>query len=203
MSSNALKVRFLLAELGLEYQRRHVALARPRPDWYTRVNPFGGVPTLEDGDLQLAESNAIARYLATREGREDLYPVDPTRRARVDWALDAWSTSTRPALFRLELPVLFETGDFETGAFHPERADAAKVERALPGAAEALACFERFAEEDGTVCGGGFTIADACVAPVLFRSLALPLSFEDYPRLVRIRETVMARPAFAAAGPVA
>ena len=30
-SSNAMKVRFLLAELGLEYERHHVPLARPPP----------------------------------------------------------------------------------------------------------------------------------------------------------------------------
>ena len=30
-SSNALKARFLLAELGLEYERRHVPFAEPRP----------------------------------------------------------------------------------------------------------------------------------------------------------------------------
>ena len=33
-SSNAMKVRFLLAELGLDYERRHVPLAHPRPGWY-------------------------------------------------------------------------------------------------------------------------------------------------------------------------
>ncbi len=178
-------------------------LARPRPDWYTQINPFGGIPALEDVGLVLAESNAILRYLARREGRDDLYPRDDRRRARVDWALDAWSSSTRPALFRLELPVLFATGDFETGVFDPERADPGQVERAIPGTHEALERFELFAADDGTVCGGGFTIADACLAPTLFRSLALPLSFADFPRLSRIREAVTARPAFAAAGPVA
>jgi glutathione S-transferase len=34
VSSNALKVRFLLAELGLDYERIRVPIERPRPDWY-------------------------------------------------------------------------------------------------------------------------------------------------------------------------
>ena len=68
-SSNAMKVRFLLAELGLPYERRHVPLAHPRPDWYRARYPFGTVPFFEDGDLELGESNAILRYLANREGR--------------------------------------------------------------------------------------------------------------------------------------
>src|SRR5919201_703846 len=155
VSSNACKVRFLLAELGLEYERTHVPFARPRPDWYLAVNPFGGIPTLVDGDVTLAESQAILRYLALREQRDDLYPSEPARRARIDWALDAWTTSARPALVRLEFPVLFDTGDMDAGEPHPERADPAGVEAALPKTRAGLAPFEAFCAGDGTVCGGG------------------------------------------------
>ena len=48
ISSNALKVRCLLAELGLEYERRTVPIERPRPQWYVDLNPLGGIPSLED-----------------------------------------------------------------------------------------------------------------------------------------------------------
>jgi len=74
-SSNAMKVRFLLAELGLDYECRHVPLAHPRPGWYKARYPFGTVPFFEDGDLQLGESNAILRYLANLECRTVLYPT--------------------------------------------------------------------------------------------------------------------------------
>ena len=80
-SSNAQKVRFLLGVLGLEYERRTVPFEAPRPDWHLAVNPLGGIPALIDGELVLAESNAILRYLAEREGRDDLLPGD-ARRAR-------------------------------------------------------------------------------------------------------------------------
>ena len=49
VSSNALKVRFMLAELGLGYERRTVPFDLPRPDWYLAVNPVGGIPALDDG----------------------------------------------------------------------------------------------------------------------------------------------------------
>ena len=80
-SSNALKVRFLLAELGLGYERREVPLSQPRPDWYLAQNPLGGVPALSDDGLVLAESNAIMRYLAGREdGRTCIQPSRPSAR---------------------------------------------------------------------------------------------------------------------------
>src|SRR5437762_278654 len=101
-SSNAMKVRMLLAELGEEYERCRVPLARPRPDWYLERYRFGTIPFLEEGDLVLGESNAILRYLARSRGRSDPYPHDPAARARVDWALDASSTQIRRGLFPAE-----------------------------------------------------------------------------------------------------
>ena len=44
LSSNAQKVRFLLAELGQTAELREVPFAYPRPDWHLAVNPLGGIP---------------------------------------------------------------------------------------------------------------------------------------------------------------
>ena len=74
VSSNAMKVRFLLAELDLDYERRHVPIGRPRPDWYLERYPFGTIPFMQDGEFELGESNAILRYLANREGRDRSLP---------------------------------------------------------------------------------------------------------------------------------
>ncbi len=91
-SSNAQKVRFLLGVLDLEYERRTVPFEPPRPGWHLALNPIGGIPVLIDGDVVLAESNAILRYLAAREGRADLLPASARERAPVDWVLDAVAT---------------------------------------------------------------------------------------------------------------
>ena len=204
VSSNALKARFLLAELGLDYEQRDVSLAFPRPAAYVALNPFGRIPTLVDGELVLAESNAILRYLASREGREgrdDLYPASPRERARVDWALDAWSTQVRPALFQLESVALFHR-DRETGGGTTDEADPEAVRERVGPVEEALAKWESFVADNGTVLGR-FTIADCAVAPVLWRALRLPVDFSPWPKTARLREAACARPAFQAAGPVA
>jgi glutathione S-transferase len=197
-SGNARKVRLLLAELGLEFEHVAVPRARPRPDWYLEVNPFGGVPAIRDGGLVLAESQAILRYLAAREGRGDLYPTDPAARARVDWALDAWTTSVFPRIFPLYRALVVETLD-ETGKPHPELADPNRVEAELPGAREGFALFERFVADDGTVVGDGFTIADCACGPVLLRVAGWPLDLQgEFPKIARIRAAVEGRPSASA-----
>ena len=194
VSSNAMKVRFLLALLELEYERRTVPMPRPRPAWYLERYPFGTIPFMEDGDLELGESNSMLRYLANREGRDDLYPAEPAARARVDWALDAWSTQFRGAFFPAERIGLMHE-DIEQGGGRAEDADQEEL-------AEALDLMERFVADNGTVLGT-FSIADCAFAPVLWRWYRLPLSFDPWPKVALLRDTVSAHPAFAAMGPVA
>jgi glutathione S-transferase len=200
-SSNALKVRFLLAELGLEYERVHVPFAQPRPEWFTRHHPFGRIPLLEDGDVRVGESNTILRYLAQSSGRADLYPDAPASRAAVDWALDTWSTLVRPVLSPIERAVIFNV-DPEHGGGTLDTADRQALDAALPDVGSPLDAFERFVADNGTVLGT-FTIADCAVGPVLWRTKQLPLDFERWPKVALLRETISTNPSFVAAGPVA
>ena len=197
-SGNARKVRLLLAELGLDFEHVPVPRERPRPDWYLEINPFGGVPAIRDGDLVLAESQAILRYLATREGRDDLYPSDPSARAGVDWALDAWTTAVFPRIMGLYRAVVVATRD-DAGVAHPELADAERVEQTLPEAREGFELFERFVADDGTVVGNGFTLADCACGPLLLTVHGWPIELEtEFPKVARIRDALEARPSASA-----
>ena len=63
-SINVQKVMWLAAEIGLDIDRLDVGGAfggNDKPD-YLAKNPTGRVPTLEDGDFVLWESNSIVRY---------------------------------------------------------------------------------------------------------------------------------------------
>lgn len=199
VSSNALKVRFLLAELGLACERREVPLARPRPAEYVALNPLGGVPTLQDGDLVVSESHAILRHLATRERRWDLYPDDPAGRAAVEEFLDRFATRFRPAFFRHERPALgYHPAKGGFRAVEPDPVAAAEAERAI---APDLALLDSLVRPEGAVLGR-FTIADCALAPVLHRTIGSGLALTPYPALLALRETLIARPAFTAARPV-
>ena len=200
VSSNALKARFLLAELGLPYERREVPFEEPRPEEYLALNPFGRIPTLIDGDLVLPESNAILRYLAHREERYDLYPLEPRERALVDAALDAWSTQVRPGLQPLERVVIFQR-DSEGGTGTWEDADQTAIQAALPRAEASLDLLERFVADNGTILGR-LAIADFAAGPVVWRTKRLPLDLTRWPKVLRLRDAIEAHPAFQAAEPV-
>jgi glutathione S-transferase len=73
-SSNPLKVRLALAELGLECELVTVNLfqGEQREETFRKVNPTGQVPVLQDGSLTLRESNAILAYLGREYGWADI-----------------------------------------------------------------------------------------------------------------------------------
>jgi glutathione S-transferase len=70
LSPCAQKVRMVLAEKNLDWQRRHISLADKEnlEPWYLKLNPLGVVPTLVDGGRPVIESSIICEYL------EDAYP---------------------------------------------------------------------------------------------------------------------------------
>ena len=84
MSVCAAKVRFALAEKGLEYTSHMVnLLAREhKTPEYLALNPNGVVPTLvHDGDV-ICESTIINEYLEDRFPLPSLMPADASSRAR-------------------------------------------------------------------------------------------------------------------------
>ncbi len=94
-SSNVMKVLWGLGELGLPFERIDVGGAFGRTDTaeYRAMNPTGLVPTLQEGDFSLWESNAILRYLAQAHASGSaLWPEDAHARANIDRWMDAQQT---------------------------------------------------------------------------------------------------------------
>ena len=83
-SSNVQKAMWAIGELGLEHERIDVggAFGKNKEPAYLAMNPNGLVPTLQDGDFMLWESNSIVRYLARIHGEGKLEPSDLKTYAR-------------------------------------------------------------------------------------------------------------------------
>ena len=69
LSGHAHRVELFLSLLGLPCELIDVNMVRgahKAPDFIAKNNPFGQIPVIEDGDIAIADSNAILVYLATR-----------------------------------------------------------------------------------------------------------------------------------------
>lgn len=64
-----------------------------KSDEMLKVNPWGQMPSMTDGDFNLAESNAILRYLANVYDISSYGGMNAVERARIDWALDWQATN--------------------------------------------------------------------------------------------------------------
>ena len=94
-SSNVMKVLWGLGELDQPFERIDVGGAFGKTDTadYRAMNPTGLVPTLQEGDFTLWESNAILRYLAQAHASgSPLWPDDAHQRADIDRWMDAQQT---------------------------------------------------------------------------------------------------------------
>ena len=82
-SGNGYKVRLVLTQLGIPFERVEVDIMHggSRTPEFLAMNPNGRIPVLElEPGVHLAESNAIIWYLANGT---PLLPTDPLERARV------------------------------------------------------------------------------------------------------------------------
>jgi len=201
LSSNAQKARLMLDIVGAEYTLREVPFATERPDWHLAVNPLGGIPALSDGGFQLAESNTILRYLADREGRDDLYPRDPQARAAIDWVLDLWALVVRPACFTYEAASYGIV--LGRGMYAKEAAPAADVQALFDKAVPKLNQAMQVLDAGGPWARQGrMTIADIAATPVLHRLLHAPVDTAQTPRLRAWAEACVEIPEWQALVPI-
>src|SRR3989440_12955595 len=93
-SVNVQKVMWAVGELELPHERIDVGgpFGRNKEPAYLAMNPNGLVPTLEDGDLILWESNTSVRYLGGLHGKGTLEPADAKTRAHASKWMD-WQRS--------------------------------------------------------------------------------------------------------------
>ena len=83
-STNSRKVRIVLLEKGLEFERVNVDLTKreQKSPEYLKVHPFGQVPALDDEGFVLYDSTVINEYLEDEYPYPSLMPSDSEGRAR-------------------------------------------------------------------------------------------------------------------------
>lgn len=91
------RVRWALEEAGLAYQVRPVSFPALKQAAHLKIQPFGQIPTFEEGELALFETGSIVFHIAERS--ENLLSKDPIARARaLTWMFCAVNTLEPPIL---------------------------------------------------------------------------------------------------------
>ena len=94
-----MRVRWALEEVGQPYVVRLLSMVALKESAHLTLNPFGSIPTYEEGDLALFESGAIILHLADRHA--GLLPDDANARKRaIAWMFAALNTVEPPIVER-------------------------------------------------------------------------------------------------------
>lgn len=193
MSPRARKVRILLAEKGLQYEKVTVDITKgeqKKPE-FLAVNPYGKVPALQDDGLAIYESTVILEYLNDKYPNPPLLPIDPGQRARARVLMHYADNPYDSALATLVGEVFFKPKG---------QADQNVITKAKQ---DLNVCFEWLERELGgnDYLLGSFSLAD--IGYVAWTPLFGPLQVEvpsQYVRVTAWLNRLKERPSVKAAG---
>ncbi len=187
-SINVRKVVWAAQECGVNFERTDAGMAfgivKTPP--YLAMNPNAKVPTLQDGELVLWESNVIVRYLCAKYGNETLYPQDLAQRFNAERWMDWQQTTFNPA---------------SGPAFHqlirtPEaQRDPAIIVQSVAALAPLLEQLNTHLADRTYIAGDHFSMADIPLGCEIHRWFGLPQARPTLPHIERWYASISARPA--------
>lgn len=191
LSPNALRVRAVIFELGLDVEIVDVDMrggGHKTPE-FLAMNPNGKVPVLKDGDFVLWESRAINAYLSSLKPEAGLYPDDAKKRAMIDqWSY--WhSIHLSPAIGRIVFERVLKNM-FGMGA-----PDESTIEPQLKEVAQFLPVLDKALEGKEWICGD-LSIADFALASTFHMRKPARISLDGYPNITAWMARMESRPSW-------
>jgi glutathione S-transferase len=188
-SSNVQKVMWAIGDLKLAHERVDIGgpFGGNKEGPYLAMNPNGLVPTLEDGDVMIWESNSIVRYLANKYGAGTLEPADLKTRALasqwMDWQLSVAGPAIGPAFMGLiRTP--------------PDKRDHAAIAASQQKTSEAMKMFDANLSKRAYAAGDNFSMGDIPVGIMVYRFWQLVPDRPSLPNLERWYAQIEKRPGF-------
>lgn len=178
-----MRVRWAPEEVGPPYDVRLVSFSEMKEPAHRALQPFGQIPTYEEGELALFESGAIVHHVAQRH--TGLLPEDANARARaITWMFAALNT-VEPPLFDLGRVMLLE----RDAPWYEQRLPLVedRARRPLGELSSRLG--------DAEWLEGEFSAGDLLMVAVLFNSKGSGM-LAEYPNLADYVTRGEARPAF-------
>lgn len=188
-SINVRKVAWAAAELSLDLPRTDAGreFGIVGTDQYKSLNPNALVPTLQDGELVLWESNVIVRYLCARYGQgTGLYPEDLSQRFDaerwMDWQQTTFNPAGSPAFIQL-----IRTPQ--------EQRQPGLIANSQEKVYALLAQLDAHLQGRDYLCGLHFTMADIPLGCEMHRWYGLPLQHPRFAAVEAWFERLRQRPA--------
>lgn len=178
-----MRVRWALEEVGRPYEARLLSFGELKTPAHRALNPFGQLPTYQEGDLALFESGATVLHVATHHA--GLLPDDANARARaIAWMFAALNT-VEPPIFDRALTRILDRDK----TWYEDRL------RALDdGIRERLGDLSRHLGRSNWL-DGAFSAGDLLMVSVLMRLEGSDL-LDDHPNLCAYLARGKARPGF-------
>lgn len=152
-------VRMVCEEKKVPYELKPAPPHTPEID---AIHPFGKVPAMRHGDVELCESKAIASYIDRAFDGPKLIPDDPKLAAEVEQWVSIINTVIDPVMVRTYLLNYV----FPKGA--DGQPDRAAIDGALPAMRRQTEVLDRAVAKTGHLAGDRFTLADIDLLPILF-----------------------------------
>lgn len=190
-SPNALRVRAVAAELGIQFDIVEVDLRKGenKTASYLATNPNGKVPVLVDGDFVLWESRAIDAYLASKRPERGLYPNDAKQRAVIDqwsyWQAIHLGPAMQRVAFERVMKSKFGMGEPDEKAIAPQLKE---IDQFLPILDANLS--------DKEWVAGALSIADFTVASTFVYRVPSGISLDKAPHVSAWIKRMEARPSW-------
>jgi glutathione S-transferase len=177
-------------EKGIEY----VLTERPlhAPELFA-IHPFGKMPVLRHGDVELFESKAIATYLDRSFPAPFVFPSDPRLAALVEQWVSLVNTVMDRTLIRTYLFAYIAPKTADGG---PDRK---AIDAVMPAVHEQIDILDKAVAKTGYLVGEQFSFADINLLPILYRVRQLPdgaAAGAAATHLARYYDRHVARPSF-------
>lgn len=188
-SNNVKKALWAAEEVGVPYENIPAggAFGIVSDPAYRAMNPNGLVPTLEDGDLVLWESNAIVRYLAAQYGRSTLWIEDAAARAKAEKWMD-WTTSTLATPFRDVF--------WNVVRLTPDKQDHAALEKGRQNCCGLFSVVDATLAAQPYLSGDKFGIGDIPLGSFVYAWFEMSIQRPDLPHLAAWYARLRERPAY-------
>jgi glutathione S-transferase len=188
-SINVQKVLWCCGELGLQYDRIDAGneFGVTKTPEYRALNPNALVPTIEDGDFQLWESNVIVRYLAQKSQDNRLCPADITTRFDAERWMDWQATVFWPALRPLFIELIRTP---------PANRDTSAIARGESLSLAAARILDARLSDRTFLAGESFSMGDIPAATTVHRWYTLNIHHPELPNLQRWYQLMTQRQPF-------